>query len=78
MTRLSLAEAPSISPMKRRGDVIIFGIDPTGAGKAAPQAGKRLADLGRDFQSSEQTRHRKDLPMLGHDFRKACPRFKGG
>jgi hypothetical protein len=39
--------------------MIIFGIDPAGAGKATPQIGKRLADLGRNFQSSEQTRHRK-------------------
>jgi hypothetical protein len=41
--------------------VVIFGIDPAGAGKAATQIGKALADLGRDFQSSKQTRHRKIL-----------------
>lgn len=30
--------------------MIIFGIDPAGAGEAAPQVGKRLADLGRNFR----------------------------
>jgi hypothetical protein len=49
---------PSMSPMKRKGDSVIFGIDPAGAWKAATQIGKGLADLGRNFQSSEQTRHR--------------------
>src|SRR6476659_4714630 len=44
-----------------QGDVIIFGIDPACAGKAATQIGKALADLGRNFQSSKQTRHRKIL-----------------
>src|SRR4051794_31028044 len=44
-----------------QGDVIIFGIDPACAGEAATQIGKLLADLGRNFQSSEQTRHRKIL-----------------
>jgi hypothetical protein len=45
--------------------VIIFGIDPAGAGKATPQIGKRLADLGRNFQSSEQTRHQRDSRCWG-------------
>ncbi len=36
-----------------QGDVIIFGVDPARPRKAAAQMGKRLADLGRDFQSSE-------------------------
>src|SRR5882757_7132743 len=44
-----------------QGDVIIFGIDPACAGKAATQIGKLLADLGRNFQSCKQTRHRKIL-----------------
>jgi len=48
-----------------QGDVIIFGVDPAGAGKAASQAGKRVADLGRDFQSGKQTRHRWDSRCLG-------------
>jgi hypothetical protein len=41
-----------------QGEMIIFGVDPARARKPAAQIGKRLADLGRDFQSSEQTRHR--------------------
>ncbi|GCC47412.1 hypothetical protein chiPu_0031795, partial [Chiloscyllium punctatum] len=41
-----------------QGDVIIFGIDPACAGKATTQAGEGLADIGRNFQTSEQTRHR--------------------
>src|SRR6478735_7520849 len=41
-----------------QGDVIIFGIDPARARKAATQIGKGLANLGRNFQSGKQTRHR--------------------
>src|SRR5215213_11372641 len=41
-----------------QSDVIIFGVNPAGAWQAATQAGKCLADLGRNFQSSKQTRHR--------------------
>lgn len=51
-----------------QGDVIIFGIDPACAGQAATQIGEGLANLGRNFQSSEQTRHRKilDAKALAH------------
>src|SRR5437763_10273554 len=56
-----------------QGDVIIFGIDPAGARKAAPQSGKRVADLGRDFQSSEQTRHRMTPDAWAWPWQGPCP-----
>src|SRR5262249_11912001 len=58
-----------------QGDVIIFGVDPAGAGKAAPQIGKGLADLGRNFQSSEQTRHRTHSRCLGMSTKPGQPRL---
>src|SRR6185369_7017382 len=57
---------------------IIFGIDPAGAGKAATQIGKALADLGRDFQSSKQTRHRKILDAKAPALEAHAPDSKPG
>jgi len=49
-TRFPFAETPSWSPIAQ-GDVVMFGIDPACAGKAATQIGKVWPDLARDFQS---------------------------
>ena len=54
---MSRASASSISPMKRKRQVIILRIDPARPGQAAAHHGKRFADMPRDFKTCEQTGH---------------------
>src|SRR6476620_7481082 len=40
-----------------QGQVIIFGIDPAGAGQPAAQGRQRLSDIRRNLNTCEETRH---------------------
>ncbi len=47
--------------------MIVFGIDPARAGHAAAQKRQRLLDVGGNFESGEQPRHRQsDIPSNAH------------
>src|SRR5215831_12880606 len=42
---------------KPQRQMVVFRVDPARARQAAPQGGKALSDIGRDFYSGEETRH---------------------
>src|SRR5919198_2107640 len=45
--------------------MVIFGIDPARAEEPAPQQGKVLCEIGRDFETREQTGHISLLDRFG-------------
>ena len=75
MEAISWAIASSTSPMKRNVQMIVPRIDPSRPRQPAAQGRERVADIGRNFDSGEKTRHCETLKSRGASGSRALNQF---